>query len=187
MKDLTTCTCLLMILMEERYISPARSLTQIRSDHWVWPCKRSNIQRRPEGTSRHSAAMAASLSGLRLQECAHYLARLGDEEKLELYESADVALNPMLSGSGTNIKMLDYMAAGLPVISSSTGARGLEIESYTHTIVCELPDFPGKIRDVLEDDQLRSRLIVNGRKLVQDKYDWKRIAEDMDQTPRCLT
>ena len=114
------------------------------------------------------------------------LGQISDEEKLELYESADVALNPMQSGSGTNIKMLDYMAAGLPVITTPTGARGLEIESYTHTIVCDLPDFPGKIREVLEDDQLRSRLIYNGRKLVHDKYEWKRIAEDMDKILKCL-
>lgn len=109
------------------------------------------------------------------------LGQISDEEKLELYRSADVALNPMLSGSGTNIKMLDYMAAGLPVISTPTGARGLEIESYKHAIICDLPEFPAKITEILEDDRLRSKLIANSRRLVAEKYDWKRIAEDMDQ------
>ena len=110
------------------------------------------------------------------------LGQISDEEKLKLYRSVDVALNPMQSGSGTNIKMLDYMAAGLPVISTPVGARGLEIESYNEAIICELPDFPRKIRELLEDKQLRNTLIYNGRKLVKEKYDWKRIADDMDKT-----
>lgn len=110
------------------------------------------------------------------------LGQIDDEEKLKLYESGDVALNPMQSGSGTNIKMLDYMAAGLPVISTPTGARGLEIESYKHAVVCDISEFPKSIKEVLENDQLRNNLIHNGRKLVLEKYDWKKIAEDMDQS-----
>ena len=50
-----------------------------------------------------------------------------DEEK-ELYLSiTDIAINPMMTGSGTNLKMLDYMANGIPVISTEVGARGLDI------------------------------------------------------------
>lgn len=112
--------------------------------------------------------------------------QISDEEKLELYRFADVALNPMQSGSGTNIKMLDYMAACLPVISTPTGARGLDIENDTHAVICDLPDFQAKIRMILEDDQIRSRLIFNGRHLIRDKYDWERIAEDMDRDLRRL-
>lgn len=110
------------------------------------------------------------------------LGQISDDEKLRLYRSVDLALNPMRSGSGTNIKMLDYMAASLPVISTPVGARGLEIESYNDAIICELPDFPRKIRDLLENKELRSKLIYNGRKVVKEKYDWKRIADDMDRT-----
>ena len=110
------------------------------------------------------------------------LGQISDEEKLKLYRSVDMALNPMQSGSGTNIKMLDYMAAGLPVISTPVGARGLELESDNNAIICELPDFPRKIRELLEDKQLRNTIIFNARKLVKEKHDWKRIADDMDKT-----
>ena len=37
----------------------------------------------------------------------------------------DLAINPVTTGSGTNLKMLDYMAAGVPVLSTPHGARGL--------------------------------------------------------------
>jgi len=39
--------------------------------------------------------------------------------------AADVGLNPMLGGSGTNLKMLDYAGHGLLILSTPTGARGL--------------------------------------------------------------
>ena len=52
---------------------------------------------------------------------------------------ADVALNPMRWGSGTNLKMLDYALAGVPVISTAFGARGLGLEAGTHYAVME-PD-----------------------------------------------
>jgi glycosyltransferase involved in cell wall biosynthesis len=44
----------------------------------------------------------------------------------ELLAAADVALNPVPYGSGSNIKMAEYLAAGLPVVSSPVGARGFE-------------------------------------------------------------
>src|SRR5581483_12236830 len=42
---------------------------------------------------------------------------------------ADVAVNLVSTGSGTNLKMLDYFAAGVPVISTAFGARGLGIRN----------------------------------------------------------
>ena len=46
--------------------------------------------------------------------------------KRTLLQSADLALNPMRTGSGTNLKIVEYFAAGIPVVSTPFGARGLE-------------------------------------------------------------
>lgn len=102
-----------------------------------------------------------------------------DEEKLELYRVADIALNPMLSGSGTNIKMLDYMAAGLPIVTTPVGARGLDIDNFDQAIICGVSEFPEKISEVINDKDLYVKLGLNGRELVKEKYDWKKIAKDM--------
>ena len=107
------------------------------------------------------------------------LGQISNEEKLELYHISDVALNPMLSGSGTNIKMLDYMAAGLPVITTPVGARGLDIENYNNAIICDVSEFPKKIRELTNDKDLYDRLSRNGRKLVVEKYDWENITKRM--------
>lgn len=107
---------------------------------------------------------------------------ISDDEKIELYRISDVGLNPMISGSGTNIKMLDYMAAGLPIITTPTGARGLEAKNYDHAIICEVSEFPEKIQELLDNKELYEKLSFNGRKLVEEKYDWKKIGESMAKT-----
>ncbi|MGB9928035.1 MAG: glycosyltransferase [Methanosarcina sp.] len=107
------------------------------------------------------------------------LGRLSDEEKQALYRVTDIALNPMTGGSGTNIKMLDYMAAGLPVISSSIGARGLDLENYKNAIICEISEFPGKISQLLGDKKLYKEISHNGRRHVEEKFDWSKIASEM--------
>lgn len=104
---------------------------------------------------------------------------VSEEEKLELYRVSDIAINPMMKGSGTNIKMLDYMAAGLPVISTPTGARGLNLENGIDAIICNVSEFPMKIEKILQDEELYSKVSYNGRKIVEEQYDWRKIAEDM--------
>jgi glycosyltransferase involved in cell wall biosynthesis len=54
------------------------------------------------------------------------------EFKRAVLSVADLALNPVETGSGTNLKMLDYFGAGIPVISTSFGARGLGIRPGEH-------------------------------------------------------
>ncbi|MCJ7443822.1 MAG: glycosyltransferase [Methanotrichaceae archaeon] len=107
------------------------------------------------------------------------LGQVSDKEKSDLYSSSHIALNPMLSGSGTNIKMLDYMEAGLPVITTPLGARGLDIDNYHHAIICDITEFPEKIMELLNNRELYNELVSRGRKLVQDKYDWTHISESM--------
>ena len=57
----------------------------------------------------------------------------------------------MMSGSGTNINMLDYMAAGLPIISTSVGARGLNLKNHSDTIICNISKFPLQIKKIFKD------------------------------------
>ena len=93
---------------------------------------------------------------------------------------ADVAINPMLSGSGTNIKVLEYLALGLPTITTPVGARGLEMVSNKHVIIANTGNFPNAIIDLLKDKEKQKELSKNGRKLVEEKYNWKIIAEKED-------
>lgn len=104
---------------------------------------------------------------------------VSDETKKKILIASDAALNPMLFGSGTNLKMIEYMAAGLPVITTSTGARGLDLINNNHAIVCEIDEFKKNIIRLFEDEIIYNKLKENGRKLVEEKYDWAKIANKM--------
>jgi glycosyltransferase involved in cell wall biosynthesis len=102
-----------------------------------------------------------------------------EDEKYEIYKLADVAINPMFSGSGTNLKMLDYMSAGIPVISTYIGARGLDIENEVHALICSSEEFHVKISKLLESKELQQKLTINARNLVEQKYSWEIIAQSI--------
>ncbi len=96
-----------------------------------------------------------------------------DREKALILSVADVALNPMLSGSGTNLKMLDYMAAGVCVLSTKTGARGLEIPDNLIKIA-KVEEFV----DFIEDIEKHTNVYM-AREFVEKNYSWKVIGEKL--------
>jgi glycosyltransferase involved in cell wall biosynthesis len=102
---------------------------------------------------------------------------LDNRQRLALYHAADIALNPMFSGSGTNLKMLDYFASGLPVISTPIGARGLAIDTE-NCVVCPARDFVSNVKVLARDTALRARLGRTARELAERNYDWAVIAAD---------
>jgi len=89
---------------------------------------------------------------------------------------ADVALNPMRSGSGTNVKIAGYLAAGIPIVTTPHGARGYDLVDGKHAVVCTLDEFAGWIRALLADGALAGRLSTQGRVLAETRYDWRVIA-----------
>lgn len=107
---------------------------------------------------------------------AHVLGTVDRDVRDTVYRATDVAINPMFAGSGMNIKVLDYMAAGLPVITTRTGARGLQDSDHAF-IAAEAGDFARHIRMVLENRRACETLGTNGRTLVESRFDWRLIAE----------
>lgn len=102
-----------------------------------------------------------------------------EEEKYEIYKLADIAVNPMFSGSGTNLKMLDYMSAGIPSISTETGTRGLNVTDSKHVLICASDEIHEKIRDLLGCKDLRDELRRSARTLVEESYSWEKIAKNV--------
>jgi glycosyltransferase involved in cell wall biosynthesis len=100
-------------------------------------------------------------------------------------QACDVALNPMEHGSGTNLKMLDFFAAGLPAVTTGRGARGLRLEDERECLVREIADFPAAIDEIVgpgrEEAQARAR---RARELVEREFDWDAIARRV--RPRLL-
>ena len=101
------------------------------------------------------------------------------EVRNDLLAAAHVALNPMRSGSGTNLKMLDYFAAGIPVISTPVGARGLAIEAGKHFIAYENGGLADALHSFAQMDKPRiNRMLDDARALVEARYSWEMIAHN---------
>lgn len=95
----------------------------------------------------------------------------------EVLGLADVALNPMRSGSGTNLKMLQYAAAGVPLISSATGARGLGFEPGEHYLECDPDELADAIEAIADEPRAATeRRVRLAFDRVASTFDWPVIA-----------
>ena len=74
------------------------------------------------------------------------------------FAAADFALNPMFSGAGTNVKMADFIAARLPILTTPFGARGFELEDKKSALFFE----PETFLEVLETFLDRRELEMSG-------------------------
>ena len=100
-----------------------------------------------------------------------------NETKNLALKASDIALNPVITGSGTNVKMLEYMAMGLPIVSTPIGARGLEVENWRHLIITERKNFSNVIKCLLANEDLYKHISKNCVNVVREKYDWKIISK----------
>jgi len=102
-----------------------------------------------------------------------------EEQKRCCLWAADVGLNPMFAGSGTNVKMFDFMAAGLPVISTATGARGIDGGQANGLFVCEPWNIAQTLSRLAEDPSHSGGAAA--RQLVVDRHSWKKISANLGE------
>lgn len=96
------------------------------------------------------------------------------EDAVALLAEARVAVVPMLSGSGTRIKILEAWAAGTPVVSTSLGAEGLECRDREHLLIADRPEqFADAVSKLLASPEERARIGAAGRKLYERNYTWE--------------
>lgn len=96
--------------------------------------------------------------------------------------SATICVVPLRVGGGTRLKILEALAAGCPVISTTVGAEGLSVIDGEHLLVRDAPvHFAAGIVELLESRDLRQRLALAGRLMVQQRYDWQSIGKLMHQ------
>jgi len=101
--------------------------------------------------------------------------------KETLFGLADVAINPMIAGSGSNLKLGDYFANRVPVVTTPFGARGYEIRHSREAMICELSGFAESIRQLVRDLPLSKRLAENAFQYTRDNLCWKVLARRFDQ------
>jgi len=90
------------------------------------------------------------------------------EDVRPYYGEAVAAVVPLRLGGGTRLKILEAMAAGVPVVSTRLGAEGLRVEPETHFMLAQTAaDFYAQVRRLCEDFGLWRRVSAAGRELVE--------------------
>jgi glycosyltransferase involved in cell wall biosynthesis len=92
-----------------------------------------------------------------------------------------VMINPMVEGSGLKNKVLEAFACRVPVVSTSLGIEAISAEQDLHYLNADAPeDFAEAVIRLLEDTSLASELAENARLLVESKFQWSVIGEQLE-------
>jgi glycosyltransferase involved in cell wall biosynthesis len=89
--------------------------------------------------------------------------------------AADIAVVPLQKGGGTRMKVLDYFAARLPVVSTTKGVEGIPVENGVQAVIEDDYDrFARAVADLANDSSRAREVGARGRAFVE-KLDWKTI------------
>ncbi len=94
------------------------------------------------------------------------------------WAAADAAIVPLRAGGGTRLKILEAAACGVPVVSTTIGAEGLELADGREILLRDdPPDFADALVRLLRDAPLRDSLAAAARAAIDRRYGWSRIGE----------
>ncbi len=105
-------------------------------------------------------------------------------EEIPIFVKAcGVCVAPIFSGSGTRLKILEYMAGGKPVVSTTKGAEGINVKNGENILFADDADkFTEKILYLFNNSELAQRMGSEGIKLVKAYYSWQKIIQDFNKT-----
>ncbi len=108
---------------------------------------------------------------------------LGEVDSAERFISEKgIMIVPLLSGSGIRIKIIEGMAAAKPVVSTSTGAEGIEVSDGKDILLADSPqEMAEAISRLVNDKQSAMALANNARKTIEERYDNTKLMKRLHQ------
>jgi glycosyltransferase involved in cell wall biosynthesis len=93
--------------------------------------------------------------------------------------TSDAYVVPLRLGAGTRLKVLEAFAMGVPVVSTTQGAEGIDAEPGQHFLLADTPDaFAESVASLLARPAKVSRMVREARALVESRYSWSHICEN---------
>jgi sugar transferase (PEP-CTERM/EpsH1 system associated) len=98
------------------------------------------------------------------------------DDVIPYYRQSAICVVPLRAGGGTRLKILEAMALGRPVVSTTIGCEGLDVIDGEHILIADNPEqFAEKTVNLFTDRPLYQHISSNGRLLVETRYDWDQI------------
>ena len=93
------------------------------------------------------------------------------EDPKEVFEKMDISIVPLRLGAGVKIKVLESLAAGLPVLTTDVGAEGIMVENRRDILIENNPkEFAESLNKLIVDKEKRYIISSNGKRVIQKHY-----------------
>ncbi len=103
------------------------------------------------------------------------------QDLTSVYNDASVVVAPLRFGAGTQNKVLEAMAMGIPVVCSNIGFQGLGIENGQGAFMkTNAAEFAQQVIELLDSEELRRKTGELGIHVIQSKFSWENIANQLD-------
>jgi glycosyltransferase involved in cell wall biosynthesis len=104
------------------------------------------------------------------------------EETEDIYKKSFLLLAPIRVGAGTSYKVLEGMATGTAVVTTSLGIEGLEAKNNMHVLASnDAKTLASDVQKLLTDKALYGKLTNNARDFVQKNYNWEEITKRLEE------
>ena len=104
------------------------------------------------------------------------------EEIAPWFRSSRLLAVPLRIGGGTRLKIVEAMAHGLPVVTTSIGCTGLHVVHERDVLIADDPPaFARCVDRLLSDDDLAAALARRARQTVRERYDWRAIGDALER------
>lgn len=106
---------------------------------------------------------------------------------VSMYHASDIFVSPIRIGGGTNFKILESMAVGLPVVTFPHRVSEMGAKHQEHVLIAGSPEaFSKNITRLATDMALRKKVTTQARKLIEEKYAWEQIGKEMNKVWKSL-
>jgi len=149
----------------------------------IWPI----LKQKSPGIRLYLAGRTPAAAIRQLAEGDPAITLVPDPEDIRPWVwKAAVFVCPIIDGGGTRLKILDALAMGKAVVSTTIGCEGLEVKPGEHVLVADTPqNFAGHVLLALQDEALRKQLGTNGRAVVEQLYSWETISRHLECAYSC--
>lgn len=103
------------------------------------------------------------------------------DETYKIYQKSDILLAPIKVGGGSSYKILEAMSSGVPVVTTSLGARGVQGSDGKNLLVGEEAQILAKqVVTLLENHEQYDNIRTNARKLIESEFTWESITKKLE-------